>query len=1493
MDIKKRMLLQHHMQDIVKDLDVNHILDELFTKNVISNEDFDHIYNLPDRVERARFLIGIILTSNNNAYEAFVGSLQKDYKWLYEKLSVENNQAMIEDSFEDCLSRGDVPRLPDHFISRASLERELHSKLKILSRHKILVLYGMPGCGKTVLAISVLRKESTLIMNDFNGVVFWLNLSNCKTEDDVIAQQNRLYRKASLMFNQNSFMNSSMSLSSACSRGDSLSNYDHTSEELKHNLKLQFSGEPLKEALLVLDEVNEKNILEAFDIGCKILVTTRDREVFVNFDSQIVEVENHFSETESLELFASCLGVEAAKLPRQAKKLHEVCKGSPFHIALIVAELAENKERLINDPQRWNYYIDKLRKKELFSLPRREKPMKTVEVCINLLKPEMLALFKMLTILPYNTKISTKVLSRLWNKSIIEVESITKQLRSKSLIMEFYDRDQKNYTYEIHDLIMSYLISSSNDDEVRNMHLNFLRNYDYDVSNGVPVEIADDGYIAFHIGYHLAKTRNAGNMWDLFNKLYLDLRFLGNKVRLTGSADVILDLETYEKYITKNCELDTRLLYSIKEFLIRHGTDLYRYPCTDIVQSILQNESKGILYTKASQIAKERCAKNELYFEFLHEQNVEEIKHSTIDVKEKITCVCFFFKYVLIGTATGAIKLFELNTNKLVRSLQLQSSVRAMSPRLSSPAALAALEHSGVLRLWYDLQPESDHDSDVIEEECEESFNNNYLTNKTIQPKLGPFLNCRWANDFLVTHTSEIIIIYSINAEVLQVLDNLSRDVDILCCIPCNFDKNVIFATPRNLEIVNLKTKEKQVFETTDIVLNILTVPGSNRILTLNENEVTEYEFKMSFKHKENRRGKTVVSSNAVKENILFISMAVNNTGTLLFVSTNDNRIICVDLKTNSYIFDLQNRRGNVTCMSVCEVSEPEYLEGSDLLLTGSGQHEDTAKVWYMEAGYVAANTHRNSKARLTTKFDANFVAVSTPNDTSTNSSTTTPKRHHSFANQHEVVKKVVKTTMSLDRHTLKPLNLDGICNGTSSNGMQPLLAIVDDKNNIQIMRGRKLIAEISSYSDQQVTAVRISPCNHYVIYGLSSGIVKKFIVRSKEIKDIMDVNSPVMYMSFVNSNMLIVAGENKCLMAYRLTDNGEWEPLMLMRGNTDLGSQELLNDIQGVKKKPQQLSSIDSESSINSREFYFNSVTSKLCKGSSLVDCYWIQGMGLVTIESNATIKLWDENLELDKVLHGKQTAPIQSKDVRLCCSDYKKNILVICDYSNECFQTFEVRHGQMNLIQEYELKKKIYSCALTDDGNILALGLESGDVVLWSVSNKRLLEVLKHHSSRVQCCCFSPVPYRRGRPGALSPAGTPGDDEPPLVLVTMTADVVWWDVSYIIRRRLNRNLRTGRTILTPLPSPMEFKNEIQSDDNANKNNYFFNDNLLNPTQMWKANWKHKTYKEGSKRKEILACIKLSGMNAKKICHDEKFSCFVTVDNPGLIYIMTLMGSV
>lgn len=96
-------------------------------------------------------------------------------------------------------------------------------------------------------------------------------------------------------------------------------------------------------------------------------------------------------------------------------------------------------------------------------------------------------------------------------------------------------------------------------------------------------------------------------------------------------------------------------------------------------------------------------------------------------------------------------------------------------------------------------------------------------------------------------------------------------------------------------------------------------------------------------------------------------------------------------------------------------------------------------------------------KVRLTTIFDASFIntlSPQTPNLTAANSapqsSNNTPKRHQSFVS-HKEAKKVVKSTMSLDRHSLKPLNLKGISNGNSDGAYQPLLAVVDEKNNIQV----------------------------------------------------------------------------------------------------------------------------------------------------------------------------------------------------------------------------------------------------------------------------------------------------------------------------------------------------------------------------------------------------------------------------------------------------------
>ncbi|XP_050563210.1 apoptotic protease-activating factor 1 [Spodoptera frugiperda] len=1531
MDMYKRQLLQKYQQDIIDDLDVAYIYDELFAKHVISAEEYNLIRSISARIEQTRLLLELLIRNGTNeSYQAFVDSLKKDYSWLWEKFDMKNNNPMPDD-FEDSLSRGDVPRLPDHHVRRTKVEQHVAECLRGLQRHKVLALHGMSGSGKTCVVVSTLRDNRDLVTTNFNGAVFWLSFGNCKTDDDIIFQQSKLLRKTSSMYTQNSYMNSSVSMSSIGSNGDSQSSsIDWTMDELRDKLKVQFYEQPLKECLLVLDEVNDKKCLEAFDIGCKILVTTRDTSVVASYSAQIIKIENSLEERESLEIFALSLEVPVSKLPWQAKKIHELCKGSPFNIGLIGAQLAENRERLLDDPKRWNYYVKELKKENHFSfIPIKQKydPMKTIEVCINSLNQNVLPLFKKLKILPKNVKISTKVLSKLWNKEISQVESIMKELRSKSLIIEVYDREQRNYMYEIHDLIMKYLTSTGEDDN-KKLHEEFLSRYHYNTENP-PLEIIDDGYIAFYIGYHIKHTDNYKDMWTLFNKLFLNLKFLGNKVRLTGPADVISDLKNYENYILRY-ELDQELINNTKAFLSTHGNDLFHYPCTDIIQSILQNESKGILYSKASQIAQDNCNNNELYFDFLHEQNVDEIKHSTIDVKEKITAVCFLRDYVLVGTNSGMIKFFNIVTNKQGKELRgTGSPIKWIGVSLTkNPPMVAALAYDGVIKLWYVDDLEYEENEDVIEEEPEECYNNTFA-DVQIQ---GSYLNCRWSNneEYLIMHTSKKIEFYdpsrSERNKIFRTIMDFDRDREILCCIPCNYDKNVIVATDgpvKRVEVIDLKTKERiNTFEETDIVLDMVTVPRSNKIITLKPNEIMEHE--MSRPHagaiKNTCCCRRVITSSDIKDNLYFIAMAVNKTGTLLCVATDDSRVVCIDLKTYTKCFDLENRRGNVVAMAMSEMMYDEFEPGSDVLLTGTGSIEDSAKVWYLDASYIS---RMNGRVRLTTKFDVSFLhplSPQTPNSPSPNNNSesvhTTPKRHQSFNLREAQPKMVLKNSMSLDRSALKPLNLKGICNNNDG-VLQPLLAVVDDQNNIQVMRGRKVLTEITERSDksESITRVKISPCNQYIIYGLKSGIVKKYTLRTKETVPIMDVYSPVQYLNFVDPNLLIVAGKNTCLMAYKLTANGDWKPEMMRRGNNSLGSQEILNDIQGIPKKngySEKLSSSSSETSLSSQGRIFRSEEYKnLCKGSCLVECFSVPDLGIITVESNATIKLWSKNLNVETILIGRQP------DVYITSAALQNNVLVICDKKNSTFQTFELKIDdgvKLQIIEDYRLNNVIVSCDLTSDGNILALGLDSGNVVVWNVRARRQLCLLKHHKSKVHSCSFSPVPERANRNSMTSsPHLTPyhlstsqDDDvdteQPPLVLVTMATEIVWWNITHVMKTQKFKLGKRNYNVMTPLGSPLERSCETPNTSldnstsfaspNSPKRNFFFGDGDFLPQQCWKALWKGKTCKQGSKRKEILACIKLSGMHAKRLSHDEKFSCFVTVDNPGHIHIMNVMRS-
>ncbi|XP_013193129.2 apoptotic protease-activating factor 1 isoform X1 [Amyelois transitella] len=1521
MDYRKKLLLQSNRTAILQDLEVADVIDQLLTSGTITVDDMELMETLPSRIEKTKHLLDLIENSTDNAFQAFLDCLKKDYEWLWTLLSGDTNTDVLNTSIEDNLSKGDVPRLPQYYVRRPLVEKNVLHDLKKLSRHKALVLLGTIGSGKTTIAISVIRNNPDLVSDSFNGKVFWLNCSNCKNDYDITALQNKLQRKTSL---PSYSLNSSISIPSISSIGDtSISGYERSWEESRDVLKEIFSNPVLSGSLLVLDEVNERGCVDAFDIGCKILITTREKSVYGNLDAEVISIDNHLNDNEILALFASCLRVPVTQLPRQAKKLQEACKGkSPFHLALIGAQLAENRESLTDTgTPLWKHYINNIEKKTFFSIFNNEKPQKPEKVmkfCLSSLENDTFNLFKMLTILPDNTKVSAKVLSKLWHRNEIEVQSILRKLKNKSLINECYDKDHKVYKYETHEIILDYLKGCSTDEEKHKWHSDFLKSYQYNNPSDTTVDIVDDGYIAFFIGYHLENTHNVDDNYALFNRLFLDLRFLGNKVRLTGQADVIYDLQNYENYIVAH-PLDKDLLISIVAFLKTYGTDLYRYQCTDIIQSILQHETKGVLYKKAYDVAQENVNTDELYFDFsdrccvhtpsykkqghtvlfrrgCHEHNIEEIIPSTIDVKETITSCCFQYDYVLIGTQKGNVKIFYLNSNKLKGEIAAaRCPIKWIGACPIKPSKVAVLSSDGDIQLW----TIKEEDTCTIEEESEEHQSYTPSLNSSIQinPSIRPCVHARWAetDNIILTQTNRTIALNNTDGQLIQLID-VDRNDGVICCSIFS-DKFIVAAVNNNgahsvLLIDNITQKQAMSIDETDRIINLIVVPGTNKIITLKDKEVTQHNLKINYSNFQNRficKSEKVISSDDIKEKLTFLSMAVNKSGTMLFVSTCDQRVKCIDLNTNR-AFDIENRRGNVITMDVSEIqADDDFLPGVDVLLTGTGGVENSAKVWFLDASYVSLKRQQIENVRLTKRFDvsfANTLSPITPTLTSESiSNCTTPRRNQSFAERTEPVKKPATKALSLDRFSLK-LNLKGACNNNDG-VQQPLLAVVDDTNNIQLMRGRKLLTKIPTNADDQVNVVTIFPCNQYIIYGLRSGHVIKYTVRTKEKRLIMDLGSPIQYLNFVKSNLLIVAGENRCIMAYEMLHDGAWESKMMQKGSCLLGSTEMLNDLQGVKKK-----------NGHSDSFSDSGSTSTLSDSSTLVDSFWIPDVGLITVEINAVVKLWDKTLKLDSVLNA--THP-KKDGVRATCAACKKSILVICDAATSSFQVFHMvkEDGKLKLTSKgyQQASSAISACELCADGSKLALGTDSGAIEIWNVSNRNTrVTVLRHHKSRVSSVAFSPVPERSYRSSVLrSPSiphpqpQFPANEEPPLVLVSMAAEIVWWNVSFILTQPTNRN----SNVVSPLLSPIDNRSDTVSASSNNNNisqNIFFGNGCLNTYDCWKSIWKRKRCKKGSKRQEILACIKLSGMNAKRLIHNEEFSCFVTVDNSGHIHIMNVM---
>ncbi|KDR14803.1 Apoptotic protease-activating factor 1 [Zootermopsis nevadensis] len=119
-------------------------------------------------------------------------------------------------------------------------------------------------------------------------------------------------------------------------------------------------------------------------------------------------------------------------------------------------------------------------------------------------------------------------------------------------------------------------------------------------------------------------------MWYEFPKLYLDLEFIGAKLKVTGPLHILVDYRKYSAFIVGDDEHLTSVLQDFEQFVQSRGLDLHKYQNTDIVQCGLQEHRNSHVYKKALKIAKERP--NKLYLEFLMINNVEKVNPCSLPV---------------------------------------------------------------------------------------------------------------------------------------------------------------------------------------------------------------------------------------------------------------------------------------------------------------------------------------------------------------------------------------------------------------------------------------------------------------------------------------------------------------------------------------------------------------------------------------------------------------------------------------------------------------------------------------------------------------------------------------------------------------------------------------------------------------------------------------------------------------------------------------------
>nr|XP_020455227.1 apoptotic protease-activating factor 1 isoform X1 [Monopterus albus] len=720
-----RSCLLRFRHNLEQDIQPSHLMDHMIADGVMTVDEEDRITAQRTRKDRAVTLLELLLRKDNYAYTSFYNALVKEgyddlANLLHDNLpDVHKNPSDGSTSYvQTVLSEGGVPQRPVVFVSRPELVNRVREKLYRLQKEAGWVtVFGMAGSGKSVLAAEAVRHHE-LIEECFPGGVHWLSIGQLDKPDLLVKIQLLCFRLEQSLDSQ--------------SLHRTPSSLDEAKERLRFLMLRRYPR-----SLLILDDIWDSTVLKAFDIHCRILLTTRNRSLTdsVSGAKYEVEVESGLDENKALEILALYTKTKPKALPEEARSIVRECKGSPLVVSLIGALLKEK-------PNRWHYYLGQLQQKQ-FKRIRKSSSYdydaldQAMAASIEVLPDEHQELYKDLTVIEKDIKVPAKVLSVLWDLEPEEVEDILEEFANKSLL--FVDSHNKPYLYYLHDLQLDFLVEQ-NRTELESLHTKVVRQYQQHYRDGPPTSGDEEClYWIRFLPYHMAKANLSQELYSLM----FSLDWVNIKAQIMGPAHLINDYVEYGPILDKE---NSEVRSQFQEFLSLNGHQLEQRPFPDVVQLALSQPCTSEVYRQALQQAQDRASTGKLYFDWLNKSSVESLSRLVIHPQQgSIYSACFSHDGAKIAScgASKTLKVFKSTSGEKLMEIPAHDDEVLCCAFSPDDHLLATCSSDRKVKVW---NVERAMLLRVFEEEHEEQVNHCQFTNTTRRLLLVTCSNDKYLN---------------------------------------------------------------------------------------------------------------------------------------------------------------------------------------------------------------------------------------------------------------------------------------------------------------------------------------------------------------------------------------------------------------------------------------------------------------------------------------------------------------------------------------------------------------------------------------------------------------------------------------------------------------------------------------------------------------------------------------------------------------------------